>query len=256
MISPTSFSDTLESSRPANGRAHGPTPANPASAHDAELVQRFNTGDDTAFVEIIQRHRAKMFAVALSMLRNHADAEEIAQDTFIHAYRGLPGFRGDSSLATWLHRIAFNLSRNRHGYFTRRHRQETHSFDCALRDDSDTTFADVIASDAPDPARAAAHCEFAAHVAECMGKLSACQREILTLRNLQEHSYAEIARTLGIGIGTVKSRIARARQNLRALLAETYAGFEPETAPSSRWFEPPRSPGLLDGARGRTFSAV
>src|ERR1041385_5360198 len=70
--------------------------------HDAELVRRFNSGDEAAFVEIMSRYREKIFSVALALLRNRADAEEIAQDTFIRAHRGLNRFRGDSSLATWL----------------------------------------------------------------------------------------------------------------------------------------------------------
>src|SRR5690606_6066136 len=74
------------------------------AAYDAELVRRFNAGDESAFVEIMTRYREKIFSVALALLRNRADAEEIAQDTFIRAHRGLARFRGDSSLATWLHR--------------------------------------------------------------------------------------------------------------------------------------------------------
>jgi RNA polymerase sigma-70 factor, ECF subfamily len=197
---------------------------------DAALVCRFNAGDEGAFGEIVARHRRKMFSIALSHLGNHADAEEIAQDTFIRAYRGLANFRGDSSLATWLYRIAFNLSRNRYGYFFRRHRHETDSLDCATSGDEKVSLADLVASDVPDPARAEAHRELFAHVMVCMAKLNAQQREILTLRNLREHSYEEIAAILGIGMGTVKSRIARGRKNLRRLLSETYGEFEPDTA--------------------------
>jgi RNA polymerase sigma-70 factor, ECF subfamily len=235
---------------PATGRASRAATAALATAHDAELVRRFNTGDDAAFVEIVLRHREKMFAVALALLGNHADAEEIAQDTFIRAHRGLAGFRGDSSLATWLHRITFNLSRNRYWYYHRRHRHETDSLDCALRDDSKATFADLVASDVPDPARAAAYREFVAHVAVGMGRLRAHQREILTLRNHRDHSYEEIAAILGVTVGTVKSRIARARDHLRRFLAETYVGVAPGTAPSGEWFEPNRSPGRLASACG------
>ena len=233
---------------PPTKRTSHAAPANPEAAHDAELVKRFNTGDDTAFVEIVRRYRGKMFAIALSLLGNHADAEEIAQDTLIRAYRGLARFRGDSSLASWLHRIAFNLSRNRYWYSYRRHCHETRSLDCALRDDSRTTFADLVASDVPDPACEAAHREFSAHVTECMGKLSAPQREILTLRNLLDHSYKDIAATLGLTVGTVKSRIARARRKLRELLAQTYVGVEPGPSPSTAWFESSRRSSHLDAA--------
>ena len=83
------------------------------AAHDAKLVRRFHAGDESAFLEIMTRHREKIFGLTLSLLRNRGDAEEITQDTFIRAHRGLANFRGDSSLATWLNRIAVNLARTR-----------------------------------------------------------------------------------------------------------------------------------------------
>jgi lipopolysaccharide/colanic/teichoic acid biosynthesis glycosyltransferase len=92
------------------------------AADDAARVQRFLGGDTDAFAEIMSVHRGPIHTLALSFLKNHADAEEITQDTFIRAHRGLLAFRGDSSLATWLHRIALNLARNRYWYFHRRRR--------------------------------------------------------------------------------------------------------------------------------------
>ena len=139
--------------------------AGEAAVHDAELVRRFNTGDEEAFVEIVRRHRGKMFAIALSLLRNSADAEEIAQDTFIRAYRGLADFRGESSLATWLHRIALNLARNRYAYFLRRRRHATLSLDSVISADSHATFSDMIASDAPNSVHEVAWGEFSEMVA-------------------------------------------------------------------------------------------
>jgi RNA polymerase sigma-70 factor, ECF subfamily len=244
MISPTSFSGTPESSRSATDRASPAPAANPAAAHDAELVRRFNGGDETAFVEIVTRYRGKMFAVALSLLRNHADAEEVAQDTFIRAHRAIANFRGDSSLATWLHRIAFNLARNRYWYFFRRHRQDSHSFDCALGDDSTATFGDLVASNVPDPAHEAVNSEFLDNVTACMQKLTAQQNEILTLRNFMDQSYEEIAETLDVSLGTVKSRIARARKNLRGYIAETYGEPEDSSSPL-QWFESNRPSGRV-----------
>jgi RNA polymerase sigma-70 factor (ECF subfamily) len=208
--------------------------------HDAELVRRFNGGDEDAFVEIVNRYRGKIVSIALGHLRNYADADEIAQDTFIRAHRGLARFRGDSSLATWLHRIAFNLSRNRYKYYRCRQRHAMLSLDRAFSDDNQASFADLIASEAPSPAREATACEFSELVASCMEKLGARQREILVLRNGLNQSYDDIAQALGISIGTVKSRIGRARENLRALLAESY----PETGPGGsplEWFEPIRA---------------
>ncbi len=250
MVAQISPALSVPSTRPAAGRAACAAESRQEALVDAALVRRFNAGDQAAFVDIVTRHRASMLALARRHLRNHADAEEIAQDTFIRAYRGLARFRGDSSLASWLHRIAFNLSCNRYWHFYRRRCQDSHGFDCAVGDDSRATFADLLASDIPDPARAATNGEFFAHVTACMAKLSAPQREILTLRSLRDHSYGEIAETLGLRTGTVKSRLARARRSLRELLARTYAGFEPGAAPSFPRLEPVRPSGHLNDAYG------
>ena len=233
-----------ESPSPVTDRAVRAAASAQEAAHDAALVHRFNGGDDSAFVEMMARHREKIFVTALSLLRNHADAEEITQDTFIRAHRGLARFRGDSSLATWLHRIAVNLSRNRYWYFFRRRRHATLSLDCPLGDEGSATFTDLVASDAPDPAREASTGEFAALVEACMEKLDARHREILTLRTILHRSYDEIAQTLGINVGTVKSRIARARENLRTLLVESCPEFSPDAEPSE-WFETARATGRV-----------
>lgn len=214
------------------------------AAFDAELVTRFNAGDESAFIEIMNRYREKIFGITFALLRNRADAEEITQDTFIRAHRGLAKFRGDSSLATWLHRISVNLARNRYWYFFRRRRHVTLSLDCPLGDEGDMTFTDLIASESPDPAREAATEEFSTLIDACMERLEPRHREILTLRNLLHRPYEEIAETLGINVGTVKSRIARARENLRALLAEMCPEFAPDAEPSS-WFESSRASGRL-----------
>lgn len=219
-----------------------PSASRVEAARDAELVLRFNAGDATAFDEIVGRYREKIFAATLSMLRNRADAEEITQDTFIRAHRGLARFRGDSSLSTWLHRIALNLARNRYWYFFRRRRHLTLSLDCAVGTDGTATFADLIAAESPSPARSAATQEFTALISACMKKLDAAHREILTHRNLLDRSYDEIADALGIKVGTVKSRIARARASLRELLAETCPEFSADSAPAD-WFESLRSGG-------------
>jgi RNA polymerase sigma-70 factor, ECF subfamily len=171
-----------------------------------------------------------VLAVALARLHDHADAEEIAQDTFIRAHRALVDFRGESSLATWLHRIAVNLALNRYWYFFRRRRHLSQSLDSPLQQGGNATFADLMASDAPCPVRETITAEFTDLVAACMTRLSAGQTEILRLRTVLDRSYEEIAVTLGVKVGTVKSRIARARQNLHALMADTCPDFGAETS--------------------------
>ncbi len=109
MVASTDFITSAKPARTSHDRAARANASRQEALHDVELVRRFNAGDEAAFVEIITRYREKMYAVALSVLRNPADAEEIAQDTFIRAHRGLARFRGDAALSTWLHRIALNL---------------------------------------------------------------------------------------------------------------------------------------------------
>jgi len=222
----------------AESIARGKTVAAEA-AIDSALVRRFNGGDEAAFVQIVTRYRERIRALADRFLRNHADAEEIAQDTFIRAHRALARFRGESSLATWLHHIAVNLARNRYWYFFRRRRHLTLSLDCPLSADSKGTISELIPAGAADPARQATVDEFVVMVAACMEKLDHGHREVLTLRNLRHRPYDEIASTLRINVGTVKSRIARARGKLRELIAEACPEFQAD-ATAADWFEPVR----------------
>ena len=208
-----------------------PTDSAQEAAYDATLIARFNSGDEPAFVEIINRYHGKIFGLSHNLLRNAADAEEIAQDTFIRAHRGLATFRGDSSLATWLYRIALNLSRNRYWYFFRRRRQDSVSLERPFSEETEGTFSDLIASDSHSPVQETVTQEFTELIATCMEKLDARHREILTMRNILNLPYDEIARALGINVGTVKSRIARARENLRKLLAELAPEFGEESGP-------------------------
>ena len=175
--------------------------------------------------KIMSRYRERMFAVGFAMLKNHAAAEEIAQDALIRAHRGLACFRGDSSLSAGLHGITLNLSRNRFWYFYRRRRHVTLSLDCTFCDHHQATFPDLVATDAAGPARAAVARESLELVTACRERLSARQREILTMRNSLNRSYGEIAREFGSSVGTVKSRMARARTCLRVLLAKAGPDF-------------------------------
>ena len=235
---------SVSAPRAASERAARSALSRAEALYDAGLINRFLAGDESAFVEIVTRYRDKMFHVALGLLRNHADAEEIAQDTFIRAHRSLVRFRGDSSLAAWLYCITLTLARNRYWYFFRRRRHAMLPLDAPISEGSPGTFTELVACEAPSPVREVANNEFADIVNGCMEKLPAGQRDILTLRNVQHHSYHQISRSLGVGIGTVKSRIARARTNLRGLLVKSYPEFLPGVS-ALECFEPVRPAGRL-----------
>ncbi len=191
-------------------------------AMDRVLVERFKNGDEAAFSEMIERYRGRIYGLVNQMLRNQQDAEEVTQDAFIRAHRGLASFRGDSAFSTWLYQIATNLARNRYWYWWRRKRDKTVSFDQPLGDDDSGTLAEIFPADIESPDDIAVTQEFSDGIAECMDKLGDKHREILVLRNVQDHSYEEIAQILKISVGTVKSRIARARGALRKEMGEHF----------------------------------
>ncbi len=189
---------------------------------DRILVDRFKNGDAAAFDEMVARYWTRIYSMVNQLLRNPQDAEEVTQDAFIRAHRGLENFRGDSAFSTWLYQIATNLARNRYWYWWRRKRDKSVSIDAPLGGDGDATLADIIPAEVETPDDIAVTQEFVARIGQGMERLSAKHREILTLRNIKNLSYEEIADILGISVGTVKSRIARARESLRAKLGEDF----------------------------------
>ena len=191
-------------------------------AFDQEHVNRFKGGDQSAFDEMVSRYRDRIYGMVNQLLRNSQDAEEVTQDAFIRAHRGLVNFRGDSAFSTWLYQIATNLARNRYWYWWRRKRDKSVSFDAPVSADNATTLADLIPAEVETPDDITVTQEFIDRIAQGMERLSAKHREILTLRNIKNLSYEEIADILDISVGTVKSRIARARESLRAKLGEDF----------------------------------
>lgn len=204
---------------------------------DAALVRRFLDGDESAFEQIVERHRDRLIAAARSILQNTADAEEIAQDVFVSAHRGFASFRGDCSVSTWLQHITRNLARNRYWYFHRRRRHLTCSLDSVPRDDTGSNLLDVLTCDSAGPVREVATREFHQLVGECMNRLEPRQRIVLNLS--RKLAYEDIARFLGIKCGTVKSRVARARASLRDHLRSVCPDFGAKADPYA-WFEPAR----------------
>ena len=202
---------------------------------DASLVRRFNAGDETAFEAIVKGHYARVLALIRRSMNNNQDAEDIAQITFIRAHRGLASFRGDSALSTWLSRIALNLARNRYWYFFRRRHQDTISLD------QPHSIADLVSADEATPAQHAIQSEFVELATRCLEQLDPPQREILRMRYQQQYSYGEIAHELNINFGTVKSRVARAREKLRARILAAAPDFGSKASLGS-FFEPLRHP--------------
>jgi RNA polymerase sigma-70 factor, ECF subfamily len=222
----------------------------PLNDPDAELMTQWRSGDSSALRELMFRHGPKLHSAALNMLRNPADAEEMVQDAFIRAGRALDRFRGDSTVFTWLYRITLNLSRNRYWYYVRRCRNDVVSLQSSTPGNPELALADAIDAVEASPRAELIQAEFSKIVDAAMQKLSEKHRDVLTRRNVLHSSYEEIAAALGVNVGTVKSRIARARQNLLAHMTE--ACPELRAIPAIDWFEPVRDSGAISRARGRT----
>ena len=191
-------------------------------ALDRLLVDRFKSGDQSAFDEMVSRYWDRIYSMVHQLLRNAQDAEEVTQDAFIRAHRGLVNFRGESAFSTWLYQIATNLARNRYWYWGRRKRYFSVSLDAPVSSENSTTLAEIIPAELETPDDIAVTQEFVSRISRGMDRLSAKHREILILRNVKNMAYEEIAEILGISVGTVKSRIARARESLRSKLGEDF----------------------------------
>lgn len=180
-----------------------------------DLLKKLQFGDECAFGELVNQNWSKIYNRANSLLGNHQDAEEVAQDTFIRARKSIGTFRGDCSIATWLYRIATNLARNKHWYWWRRKRAESVSLEAQAGDTVNITFADIISSDEISPSEEAASHEFMDTLPKAIESLPKKYADVIRLRVARDLSYEEIAEELSLSVGTVKSRLSRAREFLR-----------------------------------------
>lgn len=191
---------------------------------EAEIIEGLRTGSAQALAQIMTLYRRRLHALAFRYTRNHHEAEDIVQEAFVRAYHAGPRFRGDSSLATWLHIITLNQARNRYGFWQRRRRREAVSLDQPLDPEADRTVLEALAIGSSSAAVESDHDDLAEQISKGMERLSEQDRRILTMRTVQHAAYTEISRVLGIALGTVKSRLARARGRLRALIEAEVGG--------------------------------
>jgi len=188
-----------------------------SDAGDAGLIEQAKSGSLEAFDRLVRAHQREVFAVAMRMLGDRDEAEDIAQEAFIRAYRGFGAFRGGSKFSTWLVAITMNLCRNRRRWWARRRRVIAASLDAPGPGGEDSPGLDA-ADPSPEPAHAAQSRELEGAVLESLQRLDEAHRVVVVLRDLEGYSYEEIARMAGCRVGTVKSRLSRARRELRACL--------------------------------------
>jgi RNA polymerase sigma-70 factor (ECF subfamily) len=183
---------------------------------EEELVRRARRGDADAFQSLVQQYLPRLWKVAWRILRHREDTEDVMQEVFLSAYRALPEFRGESSLSTWLHRIAVTRALNHRDKAAERIRRVSDSWTGFAGE----RFRGVEESEAASPLRTLETRELMRRVSQCLEKMPAPWRAILSLRDVETLSYEETARILGIALGTVRSRLARARLALRQCVQE------------------------------------
>ncbi len=185
---------------------------------EAKLVERLIVRDERAFNELVKTYERRVFALILRMLGNRAEAEEVAQEVFIQVFKAIGTFRGESKLSTWIYRIAVNLCKNRSKYLKVRHAGEQDELEAVAERVplGEARRANVGQVERPDEALAGKQVEKV--VQEAILELEESFRECLVLRDVEELSYEEIEQITGLAEGTVKSRIHRARAQLREIV--------------------------------------
>jgi len=179
------------------------------------LIKRSQDGDTGAFEELVTLYQDRVYALSYRLTGNGADAQDLAQETFVKAFMGLGSFRNQADFGTWLHRITVNLWIN-----ARRRERPAVSLDAPVTTADGEVQRVVAATAEDDPAELAERAEFRRTVRAALRELSREHRAVLVLREMQGLNYDEIARVLDCSLGTVKSRLNRARQALRDKLSE------------------------------------
>lgn len=181
------------------------------STAESTLIERGKVGDEVACAEIISLHDRMVFSLALHILGNREEALDLSQEVFLRVFLTLNLFRGPSALKTWICRIVVNQAKNRQRWWRRRHRSEQLSLEEHLQH-----VGDLASTSEPWPDRLLVNKENAARLWRALDTLPFDQQTALILREIDGLRYDEMAFLLGIAIGTVKSRLTRARQALRA----------------------------------------
>lgn len=193
---------------------------------DLVLVERVQAGDQEAFGLLVSKYQRKLLRLVMRMVRDPAEAEDVAQEAFIKAYRALPNFRGDSAFYTWLYRIGVNTAKN--WLVANGRRMPTMS---EIGDgDSDGIDESVLLRDDETPDRVLMSRQIGETVNAAMDALPNDLRTAISLREIEGLSYEEIAQVMDCPIGTVRSRIFRAREAIAARLRPML-----DIAPDRRW---------------------
>ena len=183
---------------------------------EAALIQRCAAHDEDACAELVNEHQRMVYQLSLNLLGDHNEALDLSQEVFLRVFRTIHSFRGASQLRTWIYRIVINQARNRQRWWRRRHKSQQVSLDDHIRDHGDLPEA----GNGRSPERMLGQKVLAERIRVALDRLPFDQRTALILREIDGLSYEEIGFSLGIAVGTVKSRLARAREALRGQLRD------------------------------------
>jgi RNA polymerase sigma-70 factor (ECF subfamily) len=174
-------------------------------------------GEAAAFEELVAERSGEIYGLLFRLTENSEEARDLTQETFLRAFQSIGRFRGEADLRTWIYRIAINQARNRWRWWRRRRRDSTVSLDSTQGPTTQTVISTLAeSSDNPEQQTLAHERELVLRSA--LHKVGQAYRETVILRDIEGFTYEEIASTLGINVGTVKSRLARGRQELRLKL--------------------------------------
>lgn len=186
---------------------------------DRKLVRGLRRRDEEAFSEMVRKYQHRVFNTVYRILGDRAESEELAQEVFIAVFKHVDSFRGDSKFSTWLFRIATNRAKNRIKYLSRRDHDQHQDLD-------DTPESNIeknpVGGDTDRPDRRAMGRELESVVQDGLEDLNEKHRTVVVLRDVENLSYEEIADVLEIAVGTVKSRLYRARSQLKDYIDERY----------------------------------
>lgn len=189
-----------------------------SAATDEELVRRSKEDDERAFGELVSRYETKVYSLALRMVRNPEDAEDVLQDTFLRAYRGIKSFQGASTFSTWIYRITANSA------LMRLRKKQLPTVSIEDQDERETPVN--IADWTPGPAEQLMTQELQHEMDEAIEALPPEFRQVFILRDVEERSNAEVAEILDLSVAAVKSRLHRARLKVRNRLAGYFTDNE------------------------------
>ena len=193
---------------------------NGVAGREAALIERCAAGDEFACADLVAEHERMVYQLALNLLGDREEALDVSQEVFLRVFRMLHRFRGQSSLRTWIFRIVVNQARNRQRWWRRRHVRQQVSLALHIEQHGELP---AQCDAATDPDRAFDRKQLAHRLRRALDALPFDQRTVIVLREVDGLSYDEIAFSLGVTLGTVKARLTRARQALRACLQEVHA---------------------------------